>query len=489
MIQATSAIINGKAVSGDGPEITLLNPTTEERLTGFAEAGPEVVEQAAQAARAAFKDGRWRNKSVEERQKVLRQVADALEAHTDELSEIETSNTGIPITQTRGRHVGRAAHNFRFFADYIGQTAGQLFDQAPDHLTFVRRQPVGVAALIAPWNAPIALGSMKIAAALAFGNSSVVKPSEVAPLSVQRIVEIIHEAGVPEGVVNLVNGRGAITGDALVRSAETDVVSFTGGTVTGRTILATAGSLLKPGVMELGGKSANIIFDSADYERALDGALLGIFTNNGQQCLAGSRILVQKSIADRFIEEFVARAQKLKIGSPFDTTTNLGPVITADHRDRVLSYVDVATADGGKLLTGGKRASGFDKGYFIEPTVVLASDPRAQVCQDEIFGPFATILTFETPDEAFAIANDSSFGLVSYVWTEDHYLALRAQEELESGVVWINTPMMRELRAPFSGWKDSGVGAQSGRDCEAFYTNQKTVTMSRHPLNLPKLGK
>ncbi len=488
MTTAVSAIINGKVVNGSGPELSLINPATEQTLSVFAEADAALVDQATTAARAAFLNGRWSKQSVEQRQVIMRKVADAIEAHADELATLETANTGIPISQTRQRHAGRAAYNFRFLADYIGQTSGQLYDQAPDHLTIVRRQPVGVAALIAPWNAPIALGSMKIAAASAFGNSCVVKPSEQAPLGIQRIVEILHDAGLPEGVVNLVNGRGATTGDAVVRHPDSDVVSFTGGTTTGRIILSAAGSLLKPGTMELGGKSANIIFASADLEQAIDGALLGIFTNNGQQCLAGSRILVERSILDRFIDAFVARTQKLRIGDPTDRATNLGPAITKAHRDRVLSFVDVARADGAKLLTGGKSAAGFERGYYIEPTVVYADNPSARVCQDEIFGPFATILPFDTADEAFAIANDTRFGLVSYVWSEDLNTALAAQEQLASGVVWINTPMMRELRAPFSGWKDSGVGAQSGRDCEAFYTNQKTVTVARHKLTLPRLG-
>jgi acyl-CoA reductase-like NAD-dependent aldehyde dehydrogenase len=420
---------------------------------------------------------------------MLRAIAQRIDAAADELAAIETANTGIPLTQARHRHVARAGFNFRFFADYIGQAQGQLYDQAPDHLTLVRRQPVGVAGLIAPWNAPIALGAMKLAAAIAFGNSCVIKPSEQAPLGVQRLVELIHEAGLPDGVINLVNGRGDVTGDALVRHPDIDLVSFTGGTTTGRVIQRTAGERLVPTTMELGGKSANVIFDSADFERALDAALLGIFTNNGQQCLAGSRILVQRSIADRFITAFVERAKQIRIGSPLDAATELGPVASAAQRDRVLRYAELATEDGAALLTGGRRAEGFARGYYVEPTVVLAKDPAMRACQDEIFGPFATLLVFDEPDEAFRIANSTRFGLVSYVWTEDLQLALRAQEALESGVVWVNTPMMRELRAPFGGWKDSGLGAEGGAACEAFYTRQKTISIARHPLALASLGR
>ncbi len=483
-----SAFIAGKPVTGSGAVLPVINPADETELTGIAEAGPDLVDQAARAARAAFDDGRWRNRPVEARQEILRRIADRIDAASDELAAIETANTGIPLSQAKARHVARAGHNFRFFADYIGQTAGRLYDQAPDHLTMVRRQPVGVAGLIAPWNAPIALGAMKLAGAIAFGNSCIIKPSEQAPLGVHRLVELIHEAGLPDGVINLVSGRGAVTGDALVRHPDVDVVSFTGGTGTGRTIMSAAGQLLKPSTMELGGKSANIIFESADFDQALDGALLGIFTNNGQQCLAGSRILVQRSIADRFIPAFLERVAKLRVGHPLDGTTEIGPVSSRTHHDRILAYAETARREGMRILAGGKAHADFAKGFYVEPTVALTDDPGLTVCQEEIFGPFATIMTFDTPDDAFRIANATRFGLVSYVWTQDLYLAMRAQEELEAGVVWINTPMMRELRAPFGGWKESGVGAEGGMDCEAFYTRQKTVTLARHPLPLRRMG-
>lgn len=489
MIQAVSAIIDGKPRQGSGATIAITDPATEATLCEFADAGAALVDEAAQAARRAFADGRWRSLPVERRQDLLRRIAARIEDAADELAAIETANTGIPLTQAKQRHVARAGYNFRFFADYIGQTSGTLYDQAPAHLTLVRRQPVGVAGLIAPWNAPVALGAMKLAAAIAFGNSCVIKPSEQAPLGVQRLVELLHEAGLPDGVVNLVNGLGHVTGDALVRHADVDLVSFTGGTTTGRVIQSVAGERLKPTTMELGGKSANIIFDSADFERALDASLLGIFTNNGQQCLAGSRILVQRSIADRFVPAFLERTRRIRIGAPTESATELGPVASARQRERVLDYAAIAVADGGELLTGGRRGADLPRGYYVEPTVVLAHDPGMRVCQDEIFGPFATLLLFDDPDDAFRIANGTSFGLVSYVWTEDLHLALRAQELLESGVVWINTPMMRELRAPFGGWKDSGVGAEGGAACEAFYTRQKTISIARHPLALAALGR
>jgi acyl-CoA reductase-like NAD-dependent aldehyde dehydrogenase len=288
--------------------------------------------------------------------------------------------------------------------------------------------------------------------------------------------------------VNLLNGSGAVTGDRLVRHPEVDLISFTGGTRTGKAILATAGAHLKRATMELGGKSANIIFESADFDRALDGALIGIFTNNGQQCLAGSRILVQRSIADRFIEAFVARARALRVGPPTKAGTELGPLASKVHLDHVTSFVPAASAAGVQILTGGRRADGFDRGYYFEPTVVKVDSNDDRICQEEIFGPFAALMTFDTAEQAYRIANASRFGLVSYVWSQDIDTVMEAQERLSSGVVWCNTPMMRELRAPFGGLRESGLGAEGGRAGEFFYTHQKTVTIPRRPLTLQRLG-
>ncbi len=486
-IPAVSAIIDGETITtASGAPIVVIDPATEEAIVEIAEADDALVDRAVDAARRAF-EGPWRRMDVEARQAALRACADRIDATTDELAALETANTGIPIGQVRDRQVARAAYNFRFFADYIGQATSELYEQDPNYLTFVRREPVGVAALIAPWNAPIALGSMKIAAAIAFGNACIIKPSEQAPLGVDRLVKLLQEV-LPTGLVNLVNGRGATTGDRLVRHEQVDLVSFTGGTATGRAIMAAAGQGLKPTTLELGGKSANIIFDSADFEQALDAALLSIFTTNGQQCLAGSRILVQRGIADRFIEAFVARAKALRIGHPLADGTEIGPLASRRHLDHVLGFVPTPDRAGVRVLAGGRRAPGFDRGNYIEPTVVTVADIGDRICQDEIFGPFAAITTFDTAEEAYALANGTRFGLVSYVWSQDIATIMEAQDRLSSGIVWCNTPMMRELRAPFGGYGDSGVGAEGGRACDAFYTRQKTVSIPRRPLGLRKLG-
>ena len=467
-------------------KLAIVNPATEEVVAEIAEDDAAAVDRAVKRARAAFEGG-WRGRSVEERQRALRAAAAAINRHVEELARLETSNTGILLKDARTRYAGRAARNFEFFAEYIGQSAGRVFDQNPQYITSVRREPIGVAGLIAPWNLPLALGSMKIAAAIAFGNTCVIKPSEQAPLAVIRLGEILTEI-LPEGVVEVINGRGAVTGAALVSHPDIAAISFTGGTETGRRIAAAAGDALKPVTMELGGKSANIIFESADFERALDAALLGVFANNGQQCLAGSRILVQSTIADRFVEAFAARTKAIRIGAPDDPATELGPVASALQRERVLNAFAEALDEGARPLAGGQRAAGFARGFYIDPIAVEAPSNALKACQEEIFGPFATIIRFDTEEDAYAIANGTRYGLVSYVWTRDLAQSIRAQERLESGVVWLNTPVTRELRAPFGGVKQSGIGAEGGAACEALYTREKTITVPRADFTIERIG-
>jgi len=481
-------LINGERVAGDGARLPIIYPATGLPVGEVIEADAATVDRAVAAARASFRSGVWSRLSVARRQDMLLRIHDVVRAHADELAELECLNTGIVMRELKLRHIERAAYNFRFFSEHIGQSASQVYTQTEGYQTVVVREPVGVAALLAPWNAPVALASMKVAAAIAFGNSCVLKPSEQTPLALYRFVELLHEAGLPPGVVNLVNGRGPVTGHALVSHPDIDLVSFTGGTETGRSIMAAAGQNLVPCTMELGGKSANIVFASADQDRALDGALLGIFSNNGQQCLAGSRILLERRIAEDFISRFTERARRIRIGDPMDDRTELGPLASLAHMRRVLGFVDTATADGCSLLTGGRPPDSAGNGFYVEPTAVLAPSNAVRVAQDEIFGPFATFILFDTIDEALGIANDSRFGLVSYVWSDHLPTVMRATEGLRSGVVWVNTPMMRELRAPFGGYRESGVGREGGAACEAFYTEPKTISIPTVPPPLRKLG-
>lgn len=483
-----TAIVDAERITGTGKPIQVVDPSTEQVIAEVPEAEDTLVDRAVASARAAFERGEWSRASVEKRQEVLRACADAIDAAADRIADVECANTGIPFAQVRNGQVVRAVGNFRFFADYIGQMTAELYEQDPQYLTYVRREPVGVAALIAPWNSPLALGSMKVASAIAFGNSCVLKPAEQDPLGLTMLIDAIQSAGLPAGVVNLVNGYGASVGDRLVRHPDVDCVSFTGGTRTGKIIMSTAGANLKPAVMELGGKSANIIFDDADFDTALDGALIGIFTNNGQQCLAGARVLVQCGIYKQFVEAFVERAKKVRVGDPRDATTEVGPLATRQHYDHVMSFVPTIEDSGARILAGGGRAPGFDRGFYFQPTIAEVDSNMHRLCQEEIFGPFATIMPFDTDEDAYRIANESRFGLVGYAWSRDIARIMEAQERISAGTIWCNTPMMRDLRAPFGGYRESGVGAEGGRAAEAFYTRQKAVSLPRRPLTLRKLG-
>jgi 5-carboxymethyl-2-hydroxymuconic-semialdehyde dehydrogenase len=486
-----TSFINGSWVAAKdaATRIDVIYPGSEQVISTLAEADAAEVDAAVGAARRSFESGAWSGASVADRKAVLLKLKDLVLANKDIIARMEVSNTGAPLAQAFGRQIPRSAMNFEFFAEFISQVSSPVFDQNPDFMTFVRREPAGVAALIAPWNAPMALASMKIAGAIAFGNSCVFKPSELTPLGFVPFMELLAEAGLPDGVVNMVNGRGHVTGAALTAHEGVDVIAFTGGTETGRLISAEAGRTLKKTVTELGGKSANIIFDDADLDRALDAALVAIFSNNGQQCLAGSRILLQRSIAEEFTQRFVQRASQLKIGDPMDMSTEIGPLISRGQFERVLRFAEQAkSSDGIEILTGGKPAEGFEQGYYFEPTVVRAVDNQQIVCREEIFGPFATIIPFDTEEDAYAIANDSEFGLVSYVWSTDIRKIMRAQARIRAGVVWVNTPLMRELRAPFGGYKHSGVGRDGGEWSRNLFTEEKTVSIPLNDFPIAQLG-
>jgi acyl-CoA reductase-like NAD-dependent aldehyde dehydrogenase len=485
-----TSLIDGAAVglAEHGFEIPVIDPSNEKQVSVLREADAAEVDAAVGAARRAFDAGPWPRLTLDARKDVLYRIRDLMRRRADDLVRLECLTTGLPITRVR-EQVGRAARNFEFFAEAASTTHGETWTGLAGYLTYVTREPKGVAALIAPWNAPVALASMRVASCIAFGNTCVLKPSEHTPLSMLRMVELFHEAGLPPGVVNLVNGRGAVTGAALVAHPGIDMVAFTGGTETGATIMSAAGRRLKPCLLELGGKSASIVHPSADMGRALDGALGGIYANNGQQCLAGSRLLVHRSIADEFIGRFVARTRRIRIGDPINPDTELGPLAFEEHMRRVLSYVEVAKADGATLLTGGRRADGFERGYYVEPTAVLATGNASRVCQEEIFGPFATFLVYDTLEEAIAIANDSPYGLVAYLWASDVDVVMRASRDLRAGTVWVNTTMVRELRAPFGGFKQSGVGRDGANSSAEFFTELKTTTIPIGRMPLPQLGR
>jgi acyl-CoA reductase-like NAD-dependent aldehyde dehydrogenase len=478
------------AESGDSKpkEIPVIYPATTEQVCVLHEDSPAEVDAAVAAAREAFERGPWPRLSVPERQTILRCAAALINDHLDELAVLESLCAGLPASHLKGRQIPRAAENFSFFADYIGTMAGETFEQDPAYLTMVTREAAGVAALVAPWNAPLALASMQIASCIAFGNTCVSKPSEYTPLTVSRMADLLEQAGVPKGVVNVVNGRGAVTGHALVGHADVDRIAFTGGTTTAKSIMASAAKNLTPVHMELGGKSANIVFNDAVLERAIDGTLINIYSNNGQMCIAGSRILLQRGIANEFIEQFVARIKRIRVGDPMDDATEVGPLAYEGHMKKVLGYMELARAEGAEVLAGGGRVDALAPGYFVEPTAVLVENNSLRVCQEEVFGPFATIQVFDEADEAIAIANDSDFGLVGYAWTENLALGLKLQQSIRAGTVWINTPLLRDLRAPFGGFKNSGIGRDGPRQCAEFYTEEKATIMPRKLSALRKMG-
>jgi 5-carboxymethyl-2-hydroxymuconate semialdehyde dehydrogenase len=482
-------LIGGRILAAStGERFPAYNPATEAIIGEAALATSQDVDAAANAARRAFERGDWSRATLAYRKSKLLQVAELIEKHADELAQLETQDTGVPISQTRGRHVPRAISNFRYFADFIENATGELIASDDTHLNLVVREPVGVIGVLSPWNAPLALSTMRLAAALACGNCVVLKPAEQAPLTASRLAEIAAEADLPPGVWNVVQGPPQPTGEALVKHPMIDAIALTGGTATGKAIMRLASESLKTLSFELGGKSASVVFADAEWERALDGVLLGIFSNNGQQCLAGSRILVADSIYDRFVAEFVARANRIRVGHPLDEKTEVGPLITAAHWRRVMGFIQDGRDAGATLLAGGMRPDNLKKGYYLRPTVFGEGLKATCLTREEIFGPVATFQRFKTEEQAIALANDSQFGLAGYVWTQNLERAHRVASALRTGTVWVNTPLHRDIRAPFGGVKQSGFGRDGGHYGLEFYTQVKNVCVALKTPPMPKLG-
>lgn len=467
----------------------LVNAATEQPFAFVPHCTRDQADMMARRARDAFEAGVWRDLPVTERAATLRRISQLVRDAAEELACLQTLETAIPIQQSRGMHVARTAENFTFFADLLAGLAGESYEQTGRYLSVVTREPVGVALLIAPWNAPLVLASMKLAAALSLGNSVIIKPSEYAPLAVLRLVELVHSAGVPEAVVQVACGTGQGVGQYLVEHPAIDVVGFIGGTETGKRIMAAASGTLKKVGLELGGKSANIVLASADLEQAVDGSLLAIFAGNGEQCLAGSRIMVEQSIADAFIERFVARARALKVGDPFDPETEIGPMAFKAHHDRLLDFARQAQEDPDyNVLAGCGPMPGGGPGYYFAPTVVEARHNGLPLCQKELFGPFVMIQRVTDLSDAIARANQSDFGLAAYIWSNDLNAVMRARRELRAGTIWVNTPMARDLRAPFGGYRQSGIGRDGLPGSIELFTEEKSTLFPQSPIVVPKMG-
>jgi aminomuconate-semialdehyde/2-hydroxymuconate-6-semialdehyde dehydrogenase len=471
--------IGGQFVdSRSGRTFDSVSPIDNTVCASVAEGGAEDVDRAVEAARRAFDDGPWPRLEPAERKKVLHRVADGIEARLDQLAEWETRDMGKPVTEARAKDVPRAAFNFRFFADYADQAHDKAFHAANGMFTYTVREPAGVAGLISPWNFPLMLATWKLAPALAFGCTVVLKPAEQSPVTASILAEICAEAGIPDGVVNVVEGFGpGAAGERLTTHPGVDVVSFTGESATGRAIMANAAPTLKKLSFELGGKSPNIVFADADLDRAVAVSIDASFRNQGEVCLAGSRLLVQRPVYEEFLARFVEQVEALPIGNPLDPATRVGPLVTVEHLDKVRSYIELGRQEGAKLLTGGQRVTDGElvRGNYLAPTVFADVDNSWRVAQEEIFGPVQVCMPFDTEQEAVALANASRYGLAGMVWTQDLDTAYRVAGAVRAGTIWVNCFFLRDLRAPFGGAKDSGVGREGGPYSEELFTEAKAV--------------
>jgi len=479
-------LIDGKAVESRQAFETL-NPATGEVLAEVARGGEAEIEAAVQAAKRAFPA--WAGKPAAERARIMRKLGELLTAAVPDLSELETRDTGQVISQTRKALIPRAADNFHFFAEIATHMDGESYQSDTGHLNYTLWQPVGVCALISPWNVPFMTATWKTAPCLALGNTAVLKMSELSPLSADRLGQLALQAGVPPGVLNIVHGYGSETGEPLVRHPDVRAISFTGSTATGNRIVQQAG--LKKFSMELGGKSPFVIFDDADYERALDAALFMIFSNNGERCTAGSRILVQRGIYERFVADYVARARRIVVGDPLDPATTIGPMISPQHKQKVEHYIALGQEEGARMVLGGTLPdlpAHLRGGNWVAPTVFADVDNRMRIAQDEIFGPVPCLIPFADEAEALQIANDSVYGLSSYVWTENAARALRMAKGIEAGMVFVNSQNVRDLRQPFGGVKASGTGREGNHYSFEVFAEAKNVCLSygNHPI--PRWG-
>ncbi len=479
-------LIDGAAVEG-ADYFETVNPATQEVLGRVARGGPKEVDAAVAAAKAAFPG--WAGKPAVERARLLRKLGDLITAHVPDLARTETQDTGQVIAQTARQLVPRSADNFYYFAEMCVRVDGHTYP-TPTHLNYTLFQPVGVCALISPWNVPFMTSTWKVAPALAFGNTAVLKMSELSPLTAARLGELALEAGIPAGVLNIVHGYGAEAGEPLCRHPDVRAISFTGSTATGNRIVKAAG--LKKFSMELGGKSPFVVFDDADIARALDAALFMIFSNNGERCTAGSRILVQQTIYADFAEKFAERAGRLKVGDPLDEKTIIGPMISPEHLAKVRRYIELGPAEGATLLCGGVEAPALTgdlrKGNFVRPTVFADVDNRMRIAQEEIFGPVACLIPFKDEADAIFKANDIPYGLSSYVWSENLGRAHRVAGAIEAGMCFVNSQNVRDLRQPFGGTKASGTGREGGTWSYEVFLEPKNVCVSLGSHHIPHWG-
>jgi 5-carboxymethyl-2-hydroxymuconic-semialdehyde dehydrogenase len=464
-----------------------LNPATNEVLALAAEGGKPEIDAAVHAARRAFDEGPWPHLTAGERAEVLRRIAAAIREHAEEFIVREVADVGMPISQMSGL-AARAAQNFDFYAGVIEELHGRSFQVGEEFLNYTIRKPVGVAGLIMPWNAPLMLSTWRIAPALAAGNTVVLKPAEWSPLTATYLAALLAEAGVPRGVFNVVHGFGETAGAALSSHPGVDLICFTGETTTGKAVIAAGAPTLKRSSIELGGKSPVVVFDDADPERCVDAALAQIFTMNGQRCTAGSRLLVQEGLYERLVGAVAERAKQVRVGDPFDARTELGPLIRPEHHERVLGYIDSAREQGARVIAGGERPAELQAGNFLHATVIADVEEHMKVFQEEIFGPVLVAMPFGDEAEAIRLANATPYGLAAYVWTNDLRRAHRVAHRLDTGMCWVNSQNVRDLRTPFGGVKASGIGREGGDYAFDFYCETEIVHIALGSHDVPRLG-
>ena len=463
----------------------VINPATGAVLTTVPEAGADDVAAAVAAARRAFDGGEWRRLTHRDRGQILFRVAEGVRARAAELAETDSRNMGKPIVEAEFDVAG-AAHCFEYYGGLATKIHGDTLNVPDNALSIVVREPVGVVGQIIPWNYPLLMAAWKLAPALAAGCTCVLKPAEQTPLSALTLGHILSEAGVPAGVVNIITGDGPVAGAALVDNPNVDKIAFTGGVDTGRLVMACAARTIKRTTLELGGKNPNIVFADADFEAAVDGALFGAFANQGEVCSAGSRLLVERSIYPRMLEALAAKMTRIRLGDPLDRDTKMGPLVTDEHMQKVLGYIEIGKREGHRLIAGGGRATAgaLGDGFFVEPTVFADVAPGSRIGQEEIFGPVLAVMPFDGEDDAVRIANDTPYGLAGAVWTRDVFRGVRVLQQIRAGILWLNTYHPTYNEAPWGGYKQSGFGRELGPyGLDAYLeTKQININLTEAPL-------
>lgn len=452
------------------------NPATGEIYAQIPNSSSDDIENAINFAEKAFP--KWSQTSIDERSKILLKIADLIDENLEKLAKAESIDNGKPISLAKTVDIPRAANNFRFFGNAITQFSSESHETVGQNaINYTLRQPIGIVGCISPWNLPLYLFTWKIAPAIAAGNCVIAKPSEITPMTAFLLGEICNKAGLPKGVLHIVHGLGNTTGQAIIEHPKIKAISFTGGTKTGAHIAKIAAPMFKKLSLELGGKNPNIIFADCDYENMLATTVRSSFSNQGQICLCGSRIFVEETIYEKFKIDFIEKVSQLKVGNPADETTDFGALVSKEHLEKVKNYIDISENEGGKILFGGKTVNvkGCENGYFLQPTIIEVTDNQCTLNQEEIFGPVVTIMSFNSDEKALTLSNDVKYGLAATVWTNNLKRALHFSQQLQTGVVWVNTWMLRDLRTPFGGIKDSGIGREGGFEVLKFFTEAKNV--------------